>query len=150
MPKYSEELQKAVEDRKQRISKKIKFWRKSVNRSQSEMAMKIGVSLETYKSYESGRTEPNIEILIRIAELCNLPLIEDLICMYSTDDVFHLEHKEKPYESSLDDIMQKIRVTDAEVLKSNLLSIVPTFFELIRSINRSVHNNKSRFVQLND
>lgn len=36
---------------------------------QKEIAMKLGVSVRTFQGWETGRTEPNIAMLIKIADL---------------------------------------------------------------------------------
>ncbi len=46
----------------------IKF-RKRLNLTQGEMALKLGVPRATYQSYENGRNQPNIQMLIKMADV---------------------------------------------------------------------------------
>ena len=43
---------------------KFKELRINANLTQEELAKKISLSRDTYKNYEQGRTEPNIQTLI--------------------------------------------------------------------------------------
>ena len=41
---------------------------------QKELASLIGVSVRTFQDYEQGKTEPNIEKLIKLADTFQVPL----------------------------------------------------------------------------
>lgn len=41
---------------------------------QKEIASRLGVSVRTFQGWESGRTEPNIEKLIQIADLFDVSI----------------------------------------------------------------------------
>ena len=43
------------------------FYRKQVHMTQKELALKLGVSVNNVGHWEKGRTEPNIETLIKIS-----------------------------------------------------------------------------------
>ena len=95
----SEELQGydcnyTVEERKKMTAKKLQELRKANGYSQKQVAAFIKVKATTYNTYESGRTEPPAEILVRLSYLYNV---------------------------SIDDIMQKQRLfRDAKELKVQL------------------------------
>ncbi len=57
---------------------KFKELRINANLTQEELAKKISLSRDTYKNYEQGRTEPNIQTLITIADYYNVSL--DYLC----------------------------------------------------------------------
>ena len=61
------------------FNEKLKYLRLSSALMQKEIAQNLGVSVRTFQSWESGRTEPNIEKLIQIAEIFNISL-DDLLC----------------------------------------------------------------------
>lgn len=46
---------------------------------QKDIAAQIGVSVRTYQQYEQGKTEPNIEKLLKLAEIFNVSL-DYLLC----------------------------------------------------------------------
>ena len=78
----SEELQGygfifTVEERKRITAKMLQELRKAMGYSQKEVAAFIKVKPTTYNTYESGRTEPPIEILVRLSYLYNVSI--DLI-----------------------------------------------------------------------
>ena len=95
----SEELQGygcnfTVEERKKMTAKMLQELRKANGYSQKQVAAFIKVKATTYNTYESGRTEPPAEILVRLSYLYNV---------------------------SIDDIMQKQRLfRDAKELKVQL------------------------------
>ena len=63
-----------VEVRSEIIGGILKFLRSEAGFTQSEVAYKIGIAQQTYAGYESGRHQPNVEILIRLADLYDMPL----------------------------------------------------------------------------
>lgn len=75
----SEELQGygfifTVEERKRITAKMLQELRKAMGYSQKEVAAFIKVKPTTYNTYESGRTEPPIEILVRLSYLYNVSI----------------------------------------------------------------------------
>lgn len=49
----------------------LRYLRKRVGFTQAEIAKKIGMVQQTYAGYESGKHEPSIEIMIRLANVYN-------------------------------------------------------------------------------
>lgn len=75
----SDELQEyncifTVEERKKITAKTLQELRKAMKYSQKQVAAFIKVKPTTYNTYESGRTEPPIEILVRLSYLYNVPI----------------------------------------------------------------------------
>ncbi len=56
------------------LSTVLKELRKENNYTQSEIAKKINVSQRAYSFYETGQREPNVDTLIKIAEIYKVPL----------------------------------------------------------------------------
>lgn len=56
------------------ISKNLKELRKNNHLTQEEVAQKIGVTRQAISSYESGRTQPGIDLLMRFAEIYGVSL----------------------------------------------------------------------------
>lgn len=52
--------------------------RQNLNLSQKELAQKLDMTDKAYWSYESGRTQPNIQTLIKMADFFNVSL--DYLC----------------------------------------------------------------------
>ena len=97
-----------IEQRKVMTAQMIQELRKSRKLSQKEVAAKLNIPATTYNTYESGRTEPPIEILVRLSHLYGFPV--DLIVqrdrMYKTaDDV--LKHVEA-FKQQIADIDRQI------------------------------------------
>lgn len=63
-----------VEERKAMTAKTIRDLRQSKKLSQKEVAGLINIPATTYNTYESGRTEPPIEILVRLSHLYGYPV----------------------------------------------------------------------------
>lgn len=68
------ECQFTVEERKRIIAQVLEELRKSKGYSQKQVAAFIKVKPTTYNTYESGRTEPPTEILIRLSYLYQTPV----------------------------------------------------------------------------
>ena len=57
-----------------RFNENLKNLRLNSDSMQKEIAQTLNVSIRTFQGWESGRTEPNIEELIQIADLFNVTL----------------------------------------------------------------------------
>ena len=55
---------------------KFKEYRKKIDKTQSEIAKLLGVTMQTYQNYELGKRQPDYETLIKIANLFNASLDE--------------------------------------------------------------------------
>lgn len=66
-----------IEERKIMTAQVLRELRKGNKLSQKEAAAFLKIPATTYNTYESGRTEPPIEILVRLSHLYNTPV--DLI-----------------------------------------------------------------------
>lgn len=60
---------KAIETRSKKIGKILTNLRLNINMTQQETATAIGIAQTTYAGYETGRHEPSIEILIKLADI---------------------------------------------------------------------------------
>ncbi|MBS5986581.1 helix-turn-helix domain-containing protein [Clostridium sp.] len=58
------------------LNKKIKYYRKRIPMTQSELASKSGISLRALSNYESGLRTPSLEILIKIAKALNIQVTD--------------------------------------------------------------------------
>lgn len=47
----------------------LKYLRNKIGFTQNEIAKKVGIAQQTYAGYESGKHEPNLEIMIRLANI---------------------------------------------------------------------------------
>lgn len=56
------------------LGARLKMIRAEANMKQKEFAQKLGIATTTYSGYESGKHEPNIEFLIKIADMFELSL----------------------------------------------------------------------------
>jgi len=68
------------------ISTILKNLRVRADFSQKEIADKIGVAQQTYNGYEKGKHEPSIELIIRLADIYNVPLDYLTGRFWGTDD----------------------------------------------------------------
>lgn len=99
-----------IEQRKMMTAQAIQELRKTKKLSQKEVAAHLNIPATTYNTYESGRTEPPIEILVRLSHLYSMPI--DVIVSrdrtYQTaDDVAQMlaDYKEQlaAYDRQLDE-----------------------------------------------
>lgn len=63
-----------VEERKLMTAEALRELRKTRKLSQKEVAGKLNIPATTYNTYESGRSEPPIEILVRLSHLYGMPI----------------------------------------------------------------------------
>ena len=63
-----------IEQRKIMTAQALQELRKSKKLSQKEVAAHLNIPATTYNTYESGRTEPPIEILVRLSHLYGMPI----------------------------------------------------------------------------
>ncbi|WP_249895708.1 helix-turn-helix domain-containing protein [Vibrio cholerae] len=59
--------------------------RKAINKTQAQMADEIGISLTSYKKYESGEGLPTMENLVKIADALEIS-IDELCGRWATDE----------------------------------------------------------------
>ncbi len=52
----------------------LKILRRKAGMTQAEVASKLGVERSTYGKYETGQSEPNIEMMQKIAALFDVPI----------------------------------------------------------------------------
>lgn len=63
-----------IEERKAMTAQALRELRRSRKLSQKEVAGHLNIPATTYNTYESGRTEPPIEILVRLSYLYKTPI----------------------------------------------------------------------------
>ena len=63
---------------------KLKELRKNKGITQQEIAEKLGINNVTYYGYEKERTEPNLQMLIKIADYYGVSL--DYLCDHQTQN----------------------------------------------------------------
>lgn len=63
-----------IEQRKIMTAQALNGLRKGKKLSQKEVAAYLNIPATTYNTYESGRTEPPIEILVRLSHLYGMPI----------------------------------------------------------------------------
>lgn len=63
-----------VEERKNMTAEMLQKLRKDNKLSQKEVAAKLNIPATTYNTYESGRTEPPLEMLVRLSWLYAVPI----------------------------------------------------------------------------
>lgn len=56
------------------ISKRLKQLRSEHNLTQSDLATNLGIAKTTLAAYEQEKSEPNIETLVKISEIFNVPI----------------------------------------------------------------------------
>lgn len=111
---YADFENKKIELRSKTIGKILKFLRKKTNLKQKTVAEMVGIAQQTYGGYESGRHEPSIEIMIRLADIYEVSM--DFITgrNYGTEQ-YTLEEKEfianlensYAYYKMIDEIIEK-------------------------------------------
>ncbi len=101
---YNEDFKK----RKKMIAERIKELRISKNLKQSDVAKEININRGTYAGYEIERTEPNAEVLTRLAKFYDVSM--DYLCCL-TDNRFGRytsEEREEKAKAEIENIQNQI------------------------------------------
>lgn len=56
------------------LQDELKYYREKYNYSQNDIAKKINITQQAYANYENGNRLPNIEMLIKIADIYDISL----------------------------------------------------------------------------
>ena len=64
------------------LNRNLKLLRKTMGMTQDKLASFLGISRSTYSSYETGRREPSMNVLGKIADLAGC----DLATLYEKDE----------------------------------------------------------------
>ena len=56
-------------DRRTAVAKKLRILRENSNFSQADIAAMLGMDRSTYAYYETGKTEPSLKTIFKVAEL---------------------------------------------------------------------------------
>ncbi len=103
-----------VEQRKTMTAQMLKELRKTAKLSQKEVAAHLDIPATTYNTYESGRTEPPIEMLVRLSYLYDLPidiLVQRDRTYRATEDAAAIL---EGYRQQLDEIDKQIKAYGEE------------------------------------
>lgn len=121
------ECQFTAEERKRITAHTLQELRKSKGYQQKEVAGFIQVKPTTYNTYETGRTEPPIEVLVRLSYLYQIPI--DIIVqkerLYKTSN--DLTEILKEYKQELKEIKKELLEApdpNKEALKTALEKMV--------------------------
>ena len=60
------------------ISSKIRYLREKVGYTQQQLANFLNIDRSTYAYYESGKTKPDIETIMKLSKIFNVPFTEFL------------------------------------------------------------------------
>lgn len=81
------------------LGKRIKKYRKEKGITQKELAKRIGKSYSLVQKYELDITQPPLEVIIKIADVLEVP-IEELL--KNTNTLLYNEEERKKFENVMD------------------------------------------------
>lgn len=128
---------------------KLKELRIEKNYSQREIAHELGIIQTTYGNYETGKTQPTIEMLIKIANYFNVTL--DYLCEneQATKNIIYLDNLSQEQKEYISYAKEKtISIADIELQKliNNLNELEK--HELIGTIRQMI-KTKERLNNIN-
>lgn len=112
----AKDLNHAKQERKTAISKRLNALREEAGEKQRDVADAIGVNVITLSGYEVGRSEPNAEVFVRLADFYKVSL-DYILCRTDTKIVFDQE------EYRAKDEERKIMGERLKQLENELLEI---------------------------
>ena len=78
----------------------LKFLRKRMNVTQDEVAEAIHIPKPTYAHYESGRSQPDFDTLLAIADYFDVSV--DYLLGHTTHNIIHLDSFSKKQQLAID------------------------------------------------
>lgn len=102
------ECQFSIEERKKIVAQTLQEIRKAKNYSQKEVAALLGISQPRYSGYETGRSEPPVEILVRLSYLYGVS-----VDMLTQRDRMHRTSED--VQKQLEQIRQQIAVYEQQL-----------------------------------
>ena len=133
-----------TEERKAMTAQVLQDMRKSKKLSQKEVAAQLKIPATTYNTYESGRTEPPIEILVRLSHLYGVPV--DIIVQRdrtfrTADDVQRQISAYKDELAELDKIMAEGNIDNP--LAVGLLDMLGKFTDALATYSQTEEAQKA-------
>lgn len=109
----AKDLNQAKKDRKDAIAKRLNALREEAGAKQKEVADAIGVNVITLSGYEVGRSEPNAEVFVRLADYYKVSL-DYVLCRTDTRIVFDKdEYQTRDEERKM--AAERLRLLEAQM-----------------------------------
>ena len=127
-----------IEERKAMTAQVLQELRKAKKMSQKEVAAHLNIPATTYNTYESGRTEPPIEILVRLSYLYGMSV--DFIVQrdrtYRTAD--DLSRQIAEYQDQLAELDRIVEEQGQDLpVVSELMSFMGKFMEAFQDYSQT-------------
>lgn len=113
------DLSKARQERKEKVSKRLNTLREESGEKQRDVANAIGVNVITLSGYEIGRNEPNLEVLVRLADFYKVSL-DYILCRTDTKMEFDPEEYQAKDEErkAMNNKLQQLENELSEIRKA--------------------------------
>lgn len=133
-----------IEERKAMTAQVLQQLRKGKKLSQKEVAAIVKIPATTYNTYESGRTEPPMEILVRLSYLYGVPV--DFIVQrnrtFVTDD--DINRQLAAYKEQIAEMDQAMAEGDIDnPLAVSLLDMLKKLTDAMTRISQTVAARKT-------
>ncbi len=99
---------------------RLRELRKELKLTQTDVANKLFITQHGYSNYENGKTEPNIETLIKLADIFNVS-VDYLIERNDNNIIFSQYSKEKLYLLNIIEQLNKENILKASLYITGLL-----------------------------
>lgn len=115
----AKDLSKARQERKENVAKRLNALREESEKKQKDVANAIGVNVITLSGYEVGRSEPNLEVLVRLADFYKVSL-DYILCRTDTKVEFDPEEYQAKDEERkvMNDKLQQLENELSEIRKA--------------------------------
>lgn len=130
------------------ISENIKFYRNEKGLTQQELADKIGKSINSVKKYESGYTNPPIDVINKIADVLEINIA------YLVEDTFRAKIiDELKNESSSDSIISLLEARFNKIGnydKKFITKVYETFLDIFKDLQKPILNQHNFIKKIDD
>lgn len=99
-------------ERKALISESLKTFRELAKFQQKEVADAIDISAQTYNTYESGRSEPPAEILVRLSMLYEIPVDALIQANVNSRDLFTKRSQIENFQQQIEELKMQLASAD--------------------------------------
>lgn len=111
------------------FGKRIKYARRKISFNQEKLAQAIGVSTGSVGGYETAKSYPSVEVLIKIAKVCNVSI--DWLIRGEGESDYELETASSMQTPSADSLLQQ----KLQQMEESFRKKEQQYLEIIRNLS---------------
>ncbi len=129
------------EQRKKLLGEALKELRTKKGLMQTEVAELLGIKSQTYNGYENGRTEPNLETLVRLSFLFDCPLD---VMLQKFNFVGTKEEQAKVFEAYKKELEELQEVAKTKPVSAEMQSAMGMLNMMLKSLTEAINADQGQ------